>query len=427
MQNRSKKPFEPTQVTEVVFRVEEKGKVYYVIEEKTSEGIRFNCTCPTKYNCKHIMTVKEYIIDYKKYQPSFKIENFSKAKLSTGSSTSKETKTPIPIKAIKEIDLTSNTETLDAIINLTQEVVSDVLSGTIEKSREKLKSRIEQLTSILSNVCATDLLKSIADLRRSILAERIEPDTICNALERTEGALRILKKFRKAEEIDERLKTTYLGKTTEFFEAEKKEDFFLIELARSSVRTPFNKRRTESYYMEQSTGQLFVEEQYQRPGVSNLKIGPFPRILHVNLAIVIPRPQPQGIKLLQYSIHTPPKETHFLRVRNMAIRTLATARQTYKKTVNLVKTPYPVFVAFAPASTELKDKAPLIMHDGEGESIGLAYTSSRYTCASMENICADAKLHVVCGFILREGPSLAINPISCIVEKPDGFHLIRLG
>ena len=434
----SGKEHEPALVDSAIFRVESDGRIYWVVEEKTGEGeIRLTCTCVQKYSCRHVEAVRRHLARYGVAAPAAE-EKKTPGSAERMSSDFLPSIIPPParrgsivpllagmVERKRDSGLFGDDESLERAASALRKLLAGILSSKVEDNREILRGIADEAIRSLEGIQVTDLLKSVAALRRSVLEDRPDPVEVCVDIERVMGALRILESHRDRLPVDERLQTTYLGRSWEIDEIEAREEVHLIEIARNSVLTPFRVRRSESYYLCPGTGELFIEEKYHLPGEGNPSVGPFPRSLRVNLLTIEPRLGLPMVNLLQYAVLPPPNEGDLVRIKTMAVGSVEAAADLYGKVVAVVRSPYPVFVTFAPLRTQIhRDR--LIMWDSDGDVIGLAYSSASYGCLAAEQICARNHLHAVCGLLVREGKHLAINPLSLLIENGGGLKMMRI-
>ncbi len=203
------------------------------------------------------------------------------------------------------------------------------------------------------------------------------------------------------------------------------EEARFVEIARNSVLVPFGLRRSESYYFCPTMGEFFIEEKYHPPGEGNPSVGPFPRNLSVSLMTLEPRLALPMVNLLQYAVLAPPEEGALASVKRAAFDTVEAVASAYHKVVNIVGSPYPVFVVFAPRKTFFHHNR-LIMKDATGHLLPLAYGNFLHGCLATERLCVQHRLHAICGLLVREGRYLALSPLSLLVENRTGLKLIRI-
>jgi hypothetical protein len=427
----------PVLVDSAIFRVESDGRIYWVMEEKTMEGdSRLVCTCVQKYSCRHIEAVRKHLARYggagspaqEKKTPLMSEHAFRDSYPTLPPSARKGSIAPMlagMVERKKDKGLFGDPESLERAASALRNLVEGILSVKIEDGRESLRRITDEVLRSLEGIRATDLLKSVSALRRSVLEEKPDPVEVCTDIERVMGALHILESHRGRLPVDERLQTTYLGRAREIDEVEAREDVHLVEIARNSVLTPFKVRRSESYYFCTGTGELFIEEKYHLPGEGNPSVGPFPRSLRVNLMTIEPRLGLPAVSLLQYAVLPPPNEGDLLRIKTKAIGIVEAAVDLYKKVVGAAGSPYPVFVTFAPLKAQIHCDR-LIMRDSDGDIIGLAYSSAPYGCLAAERICVRNHLHAVCGLLVREGKYMALSPLSLLIENGTGLKMMRI-
>jgi len=423
-------------VDSAVFRVESGGKIFWVVEERAGEDdYRFTCSCPLKHRCEHVHAVMSHMERTARRGGGEGPEGGPA--LSTKASDSRPSLPPGSGRLTRPPRLSGSTDAWGESTLFDQPErtrrVAQGLKGCLDRllleriagNREGMKAISDELVGSVQGIQATDLLKAAADLRRALLEDAPDPVAVAIGIERVFGAIQILQSHVNKLPLDERLQTTYLGRSWDTGDLEFVEDLHLLEVARNSVLTPFNVRRNESYYMNPTSGDLFVEEKYQKPGGGNPSVGPFPKLLHVNLMTVEPRLQPPSLNLLQYSVRPPPNEGDLAKIKTMALSTVEAALGIYSHILNVVRSPYPVFVTFRPLKTQIVDER-LIMWDSEGDALGLAYTSSPHGCLAVEAVCANNHLHAMAGLLVREGKCLAINPLSLLVENGGGLRLERI-
>jgi hypothetical protein len=421
-------------VDSAVFRVESGGAIFWVVEERVGDDrYRFTCSCPLKHQCDHVRAVMLHMerSEGRGGAAEGGLPGASKPSDSRPSlppPSGRLTRTPRLSGSTDdwaEASLFDQPERTRRVADGLKSCLDRLLMEKVEGNREGIKAISDEIVRTVEGIQATDLLKSAADLRRALLEDTPDPVAVTIGIERLLGAIHVLQTHVDKLPLDERLQTTYLGRTWDTGDMDLVEDLLLMEIARNSVLTPFNVRRNESYYMNPSTGDLFVEERYQKPGGGNPSVGPFPKSLHVNLMTVEPRLQPPSLNLLQYSVRPPPGEGDLARIKSMALSTVESALSLYSHIVRVVRSPYPVFVTFSPLRTQMVDDR-LIMWDTEGDALGLAYSSSPYGCLSVEAVCANNHLHAVAGLLVMEGRCLAINPLSLLVENGGGLRLERI-
>jgi hypothetical protein len=422
-------------VDSAVFRVESGGKIFWVVEERTGgDDYRFTCSCPLKHQCDHVRAVMSHMERSARRggegaeggtpSPSGPSDSRPSLPPTTGRLT-RPPRLSGSQAAWGEASLFDQPERTRRVADGLRACLDRLLVENVAGNREGMKDISDEIVRVVEGIQATDLLKSTAALRRAILEDTPDPVAVSIGFERVTGAIQILQSHVNKLPLDERLQTTYLGRTWDTGELDLVEDLHLMEIARNSVLTPFNVRRNESYYMNPFTGDLFVEERYQKPGGGNPSVGPFPKSLHVNLMTVEPRLQPPSLNLLQYSVRPSPGEGDLARIKTMALSTVESALGIYSHIVEVVRSPYPVFVTFQPLRTQMVDDR-LIMWDTEGDALGLAYASSPYGCLSVEAVCANNHLHAMAGLLVREGKCLAINPLALLVENGGGLRLERI-
>lgn len=424
-------------VDSAIFRIESGGKIFWVMEERVGEdNFRFMCTCRVKYNCEHIEAVKAHISRHVKPErgknengrnPGHENQSFDSLQSIPPPAAGPALAPRISgtFKEKREKTFYGDPEKIAGTCESLKNTLKAILSGRIRNERDKLRRVTDELVKDFENIYVTDLLKSVADLRRAVLGETPDPIAVNIGIERVAGAINILEDFMNKLHVDDKLQTTYLGKVWEIGEIAQQEDVYLIEIARNTVLTPFGIRRSESYYTNRATGELFIEEKYHDPGGGNPSVGPFPRALHVNLMTIEPRLQPPAVNLLQYSVRPPPNEGDLLKIKTKAIDSVEAALNFYKQTVSVVRSPYPVFVTLAPLKTEFYNER-LIMRDSEDDIIGLAYSSSPHGCLSVEKICSENHLHAICGLLVIESRYLAVNPLSLLIENGTGLKMMRI-
>ena len=417
------------EVESAVFRVESEGNIFWVVQEHSGKSAsRFVCTCPQKYGCEHVGIVMAHMDRLvKQAGGGGSITGKPGTAESSRDSFSSLVPGPPVDPALKKKSeaIGDNPEELEPIVEKLKAFVSLVAGVKISQNRKELAGPIDDVIQSLEGIFATDMLKSVAGLRRSVLAEKPDPIAICIGIERVLGVIRILERRLNNESVNEKLQKTYLDRDWEIEETKQKEDVYLIEIARNSVLTPFEMRRSESFYMNTESGHLYIEEKYLRPGGGNPSVGPFPRLMHVNLMTVEPRLQPPCVNLMQYSVLPPPSEGELLKIKKLAGLTVDEAIRLYMKVVRIAGAPYPVFFTFAPLKTRIRG-GRLIMWDSEGAMLGLAYCSAPYGCMAAREICESNQLHAICGMLVREGRYLAINPFSLLIEDSSGLNMIRI-
>jgi len=415
-----------------IFRVEEGGAVFWVVEDSTAGAPRLVCSCPQRLGCAHVEAVTRHLgrLAEAGGHPPLAVParagraGPSDSRPSIPPAAQRSTLAPRMLADRGEI-LFGDAETTRRLCTSLRRALDEILTGSIGRNCEAMRRIADELVRTHRFVRATDLLKSVADLRRAILEDAPDPVSVCIGIERVLGAIAVMRSHLDGLPIDPRLQTTYLGREWEPSETDHVEDAFLLEIARNSVPTPFGIRRSESYYMAPGTGAIFVEEKYHPPGGGNPSVGPFPKALHVNLMTIEPRLQPPSIELLQYSVRPPPHEGELLKIKTMALAEVEVALAFYKQVVEAVRSPYPVFVAFRPTTTRLVD-GRLVMADSDGDLLGLAYGTAPHGCLAVEALCAQNQLHAICGFLVMEERVLALSPLSLLIENGGGLTMTRI-
>jgi len=287
------------------------------------------------------------------------------------------------------------------------------------------RAAVEEAIVELAGLVMTDALKAVADLRRCLADGAPSPAAFATAFQRFLGVLGVLETHAAGGKVDERLHATYLGRRWGMHETGQKEDVRLVELARTSFRTPPDMRISESFYMNAATGHLFVEEHYHLPGEGGFSVGPFPRMLAVNLMTVEPRVHPGAVTLMQYAVAGPPTESDLLQVKKMALDSVGGAVKLYRRVVKTARCPYPVFAVVAPVATSTAG-GNVTMQDAEGAAIPLAREASPADCHAAAQICGAGRLHAACGHLVLEEGRLALVPLSLLVEEDASLRLARI-
>lgn len=416
------------QIETAVFRVKSGDEKFWVIVEIQSKGsMSFVCSCGLKDLCDHIKVVKNFLSQFKfGSQKSFTNDIFSTS--DNGSDNLRE----ISLSSVSNVSLSTpeskSEEKISSEIKRVHDAVENFLNSILNPDgldKETVMKSAELISKDLKGFYATDLLKSVSSLRRAVLKDTWDSIEICVSIERVEGALKILKRYINGEFVQPNLLTSFVGRRKKVDDLPAIQEIRLIEVARNSVLTPFGIRRSESFYLSPSDGEIFMEEKYHPVAEGNPSIGPFPRNLWVNLMAVEDGPWLKFVRILQYSVLKPLSDADFARIKTFALPSVEECIKLYKSTVEKAGSPYPVFIIFAPIKVSFSE-GKLIMQDHEENVLGLAYLSSPDNSSAVEKICRTKKLHAISGMLIREGRFIVLSPMSVLIEDESGLKIIRI-
>lgn len=421
-------------VRSAVFHVETSTERCIVYEKRDdSGGAELACTCPKHSGCEHVAAVMVHLARFSgtrggaepplapsadKGRVSWTSDDGLSATLGPAATASAQVSAAQTLYD-DEKRASHLRETLRAILQALD-------AEGLQDGHVTLVEHVTTLEKLLDGVLATDVVRPCAELRDVILNTDDDPGRLAMVLERIHGVLGVLGDFLDGADPGQELQSSYLGRSWTFDEAQRQEDVTLLEMARSTARTPFGLRRSRAFYMDLDSGGVFVEHSHEGLDETSVpSVGPFPRCIQAGLMMIMPGIPPAPIRLLQYVILPAPGEPDLLKLKKHSLDTVSEAQDTLREAVSMARAPYPAFVAFGPAHVRVRgDRADLV--DGEGAMLALAHRIDPPACEALALISRRTRIHCVMGLMVWTGHEIALNPLSLLLENAQGLSLLRL-
>lgn len=364
------------------------GAVQTVVWEIGDEGSRAGCSCGDA-ECEHQAALLGALAgDEVTLASSAPSPPASAAAASTGASASG----PSPAALAS------------AIAAMVDAVCSYGLGGGVTARDDALSAVMD----LLAETDSLDLKRAVATVRRSLTAAAPDVTTALPALLHLSRAAASLAAAGAGP--GEAPQAMLSG-------AERREEVKLLEVARSSQRTPFGDRRDVSYFLDLDADVLYLELAASSPGSvpAALSEGPFPKRLLGNLATVDAGPSPRRIRLLQYSVAGFPSDAdldHLLACCTTEVSTLYAAVRDSHAIGEEVRDH---LVLFAPEQV-LAAPSGVVLCDRAGALLPLARGINPALCATVDLLARQGSLLAVAGHLVVGASFVALLPLTALVE-----------
>ena len=408
-------------VESVVVRVTDPAGPALVTVERTGGGVRVACSCGRR-PCPHL---GEALDAFSGARPGETIPQ-PIARMSVPPPSS-----PSAPESGRDAVRPSDADLATRLGTLLDALVEDGIAG----GSERVDAEIEALVRSLHGTDAYGLHRSLADLRREVSTARPSPDRMLRAVEVLAATRRALDGAAKAggAPAGRDAYALLVGRDRPLAEMEIRENVTLLEVARNSARTPFGYRREEAFLVDLATGARFGEmtpaplsgDPVGGPDRYRGSVGPFPRLVRGDLVAIEPGPEPRRIRLLQYRVERPDAAEHFRRLRDSAAQETTALYAEWARLADAAGCPYPCLAVFAPKRVAYREGEAALL-DGDDRILPLARATAPDTCAAADRFLARGRVEVVVGHLFLFRDTLALSPLSLLMDLPAGERLVRL-
>jgi hypothetical protein len=406
-------PGEERAVSSVVVRVGDGADGALVSLERTADGMRVACSCGRR-PCVHLARA---------------VDVFGRPAVSAATTVSLPPPAPTPVPAGPHRTRPSDAEMGGRLRALLDVLVDD---GAAVGS-ERTDAALEELVRFLHGVDAYGLHRSLADLRRELATADPSPDRLLRATDVLEATCQVLERRAAGAAIDETVYDVLVGRDRPLDACEVRDELTLLEVARNSARTPFGYRRAERFLVDLATGARYAElvpvplspEFAGGPDRYGGSVGPFPRVIRADLAAIEPGPSPRRLRLLQYHVDVDVRPEHLRRLAAAAATDAAASYAEFAALSGALGVAYPCFVIFAPARVVFREGEATLV-DAADRVLPLARTVAPDTCAAADRFMVRGRVEAVVGHLLLLRRTLALSPLSLLIDSPRGERLLRL-
>lgn len=196
----------------------------------------------------------------------------------------------------------------------------------------------------------------------------------------------------------------------------------LIEVAREWLSGVERNAIERRYLLDLERGDVLREEHARAD--NEISVGPCPRVLQVAFGELEGFGAPRRVRLLQYTVSAAPTDGQWAKTESFAKRLVRHVSDTYENAVSTCPGLVEPFMLVAPRSMDLSSKPAWVDH--EGERMALVEDASQPTSDLLSQLVQGARVVWLAGRLVGLAQGLLLKPISLLVQRSDGLHLLRV-
>ena len=196
----------------------------------------------------------------------------------------------------------------------------------------------------------------------------------------------------------------------------------LLEVAREWLAGPERNAIERRYLLDLQDGAVVREERTRHE--IEISVGPCPRVLHVAFAEVEAFGAPRRVRLLQYTVSARPSAQQWSATEPFAKRLVRQVSETYAAAVSVCPGLVEPFMLVAPRKVDVSHKPVWI--DSDGERMSLAEEAAQPMSELLQQFGEHGRIVWIAGRLVGLAQGLVLKPVSLLLQRADGLHLMRV-
>jgi len=196
----------------------------------------------------------------------------------------------------------------------------------------------------------------------------------------------------------------------------------LLEVAREWLSGVGRGAIERRYLLNLEQGEIVREERARAE--SEISVGPCPRVLQVAFGEVESFGAPRRVRLLQYTVSVRPSAQQWAQTEPFAKRLVRHVAEAYETAVSACPALVEPFMLVVPRKVEVANKPTWL--DAEGQRMPLAEDGAHPIAELLHQASERGRIVWIAGRLVGLAQGLVLKPVSLLLARADGPHLVRV-